>query len=272
MIQIPELRSYAERYAALPLEPLRVTVTLRQAMILYDPLYLDNLLARAILEMARGHAILDNTPEPYEFLLPLKCIWTAENGCPLWAASVFLPDGKTIADTVYLHKRLERLEFSERQPKSNVGRWMDRRIPYQTQQTETLRWYALCIGNAEEIAALLPLVRFLGKRRNVGFGEVAEWEIERWNGGDLDTLVQDGRLIHALPEEGAGSLGICPNGPTSLIGWTPPQWKPSLFSMGWMAGVTSKLPVSCRVCDSALATGDDGLCDGCRAAVIVSRK
>lgn len=233
MIRIPGLKSYGERYAGASFEPLRVSVILRQAMILYDPLYLDNLLARAVLETACGHAILDNTPEPYEFPLPLKRLWTAENGCPLWASSVFLPEGKMITDVVYLHKRLGRLEFSERQPKSNVGRWMDRRIPYQTHQTETKRWYALCIGNAQEITELLPLVRFLGKRRNVGFGEIAQWDVEAWDGGDLNTLVQDGRLVHALPQGAAEALDIRPEGPPSLVGWTPPQWKPTLFSPGW---------------------------------------
>jgi len=239
MIQIPEFRSYAEYYAVLPLESLRVTVTLRQAMILYDPVYLDNLLARAVLEKARGHAILNNTSEPYEFPLPLKRLWTAENGCPLWAASVFLPEGKTITDIIYLHKRLGRLEFSEKQPKSNVGRWMDRRIPYQTKQTETKRWHALCIGNEQEIACLLPLIRFLGKRRNVGFGEVAQWDVEAWDGSDVDTMVQEGHLVHALPEGAAEILGLQLEGSPSLVGWTPPQWKPSLFAQGWRIGTAT---------------------------------
>jgi len=239
MIQISELQSYSEHCTDLLFDSLCVIVTLKQAMILYDPLYLDNLLARAVLEMARGHPVLQNTPEPYEFPLPLKRLWTADNGCPLWAASVFLPDGEIITDTVYFHKRLGRLEFSERQPKSNVGRWMERRIPYQTRQTKTRRWYALCIGNQDEIARLLSLVRFLGKRRNVGFGEIAQWDIEAWDGGDLDTLVQERRLVHALPQEAARELGICPEGPLSLVGWTPPQWKPSLFSQGWRVGTAA---------------------------------
>ena len=241
MVQIPELQSYKNHCTELLFQPLRVIVTLKQAMILYDPLYLDNLLARAVLEMACGHAVLENTPEPYEFPLPLKRLWTAENGCPLWAASVFLPDGEMITDVVYLHKRLDRFEFSERQPKSNVGRWMSRRIPYQTRQTKTHRWYALCVGNQDEIADLLTLIRFLGKRRNVGFGEVAQWDIEAWNDDELDTLIQDEHLVHALPQDAAGALGICPEGPPSLVGWTPPQWKPSLFSQGWRVG-TAALP------------------------------
>jgi hypothetical protein len=233
MIKIPELQKYSDRYTTMQFEPLRVIVTLKQAAIFYDPQYLDGLLARSVLDAACGYAILENTPEPYEFPLPFKRLWTAENGCPLWAAGVFLPDGKTITDTVYLHKRLGRLEFSEKQPKSNVGRWMDRRIPYKTHQTETARWYAVCFGNADEIENLLTNIRFIGKRRDIGFGEVASWEVLPWNGCELDTLVQAGRLIHAIPCDYPGISGV--DAP-ALVGWTPPQWKPSLFSLGWRVG------------------------------------
>ena len=233
MLKIPGLQSAAERYIAIPFEPISITVMLKQAIIFYDPLYLDNLLARCVLESVQGDAILGNTPEPYWFPLPLKMLWCADNGCPLWAASVFLPEGKVITDMVYFHKRTERFEFSEKQPKSNVGRWMSRRIPYQTQQAETKRWAAYCIGNAEEIGKLLSNVRFLGKRRNVGFGEVDHFDIQPWDGKPIDTMVQDGKLVHAIPQE--CSLVATRTAPV-LVGWTPPQWKPSLFSMGWPVG------------------------------------
>ncbi len=233
MIALPVLESLSKAYAVLSFEPLAVTAVLRQAMIFYDPLYLDNLLARCVLESGQGDAILENTPEPYHFPLPLEKLWTADNGCPLWAASVFTPDGEVITDTAYLHKRTGKFEFSEKQPKSTVGRWMDRRIPYQARQSTTARWTAYCVGNAEEIAALLHNVRFLGKRRNVGYGEVAHFDIQPWGGKPIDTLVRDGRLIHAVPADcGLVSADSAP----VLVGWTPPQWKPSLFSPGWPVG------------------------------------
>lgn len=111
---------------------------------------------------------------------------------------------------------------------------MDRRNPNPVLVCK--EWRAFCIGNIDEISNLLPVIRFLGKHHNVGFGEIAEWEIDEWNGKAIDTIVQNNRLIHALPEQAAVELGIKIDSPTSLIGWTPPQWKPTLFRMGWLAG------------------------------------
>lgn len=233
MIEIPALESLSKAYTDLSLKPLAITVSLRQAMIFYDLLYLDNLLARCVLESGQGDTILENTSEPYYFPLPLERLWTADNGCPLWAASVFVPDGEVITDTTYFHKRTGKFEFSDKQPKSTVGRWMDRRIPYQARQSTTARWTAYCVGNAREIADLLHSVRFLGKRRNVGYGEVAHFDIQPWDGKPIDALVRDGRLIHAVPAD----CGLVSSDATPvLVGWTPPQWKPPLFSLGWSVG------------------------------------
>lgn len=234
MKKIPDVETFAERYSSLPLEPLAVTVTLKRAVILYDPVYLDNLLARCVLDMALRTSVIENTTEAYDLPTPLKRLWTSADGLPLWAASVFTPVGEDETDTVYLHKRLGRFEFSERQPKSNVGRWMDRRIPKQAHICKT--WRSWCVGNRDEIAMLLENVRFIGKHRNIGYGEVAGWDIDPWEGSDLETIVQGERLLHAVPVEAAETLGVLPEGPTCLVGWTPPQWKTSLFSQGWRIG------------------------------------
>ena len=76
-------------------------------------------------------------------------------------------------------------------------------------------------------------VRFLGKRRNIGLGEVAHFDIQSWAGKPIDTIVQNGCLIHAVPRD----CGLVESkSEPVLVGWTPPQWKPSLFRLGWPVG------------------------------------
>lgn len=232
--KLSALQPYSDRYAAMEFQPLVITATLRQSLIIYDAPYLDNLLARAVIELARVNTFEMDKSLSYELPIPLKRLWTSPDGFPLWASSVFLPVGKVHADTVYLHKRLGRFEFSEKQPKSNVGRWMDRRIPKQAYQSESNQWQAFCIGNADAIMELLPMIRLLGKHRNVGYGEIAEWDISAWDGDELQTVFQNGKIIHAIPQ--GAEIGLSFDDPASLVGWTPPQWKPDIFSLGWRVG------------------------------------
>lgn len=236
LTKIPELQSLTERYETMPLEPLVITVTLQQAIIHYDHVNLDNLLARAVLEAERFDVSAMDKTKAYELPVPLKKIWMSDEGLPLWAASVFLPVGEIYEDSVFLHKRVERFEFSERQPNVKCGRWMARRMPKTTYQSESKQWQSFCIGNAEEIKKVLPFIGFLGKHRSVGFGEIKEWDVSKWDGNDVQTIVKDNRLIHAIPQEVAGVLGIEIEDIPYLVGWTPPQWKPALWSQGYMVG------------------------------------
>lgn len=240
--KLPALQPYSDRYAAMEFQPLVITATLKQSLIMYDPVYLDNLLARAVIESARVNTFEMDKSLSYELPVPLKRLWTSANGFPLWAASVFMPVGKIIRDTFYMHKRLGRFEFSEKQPKSNVGRWMDRRVPKPAVQSETKQWQAFCVGNADEIMSLLPLIRLLGKHRNIGHGEIAEWDVSVWDGDEIQTIAQDRKLIHAVPQGAEIDLGLQFDDPASLIGWTCPQWKPDIFSLGWRVGTSTRLP------------------------------
>ena len=236
--KLSALQPYSDRYAAMEFQPLVITAMLKQSLIMYDPVYLDNLLARAVIEQAQVNTFEMDKSQSYELLVPLKRLWLSVDGFPLWAASVFMPIGKTFRDTFYIHKRLGRFEFSEKQPKSNVGRWMDRRVPKPAIRSETKQWRAFCIGNADEIMSLLPLIRLMGKHRNIGHGEIAEWDVSAWDGSDIQTITQDKKLIHAVPQGAEIELGLMFDDLASLVGWTCPQWKPDLFSLGWRVGST----------------------------------
>lgn len=240
MIEYPALMPYAERYATLPMEPLAVRLYLKQASQLagYDPLFLDNLLARCVVDQATGwQGLPPEHDEGYALPVPLQCLWRDARGYPLWAATPFYPADGAQGDVHYWHKRRQTGRWTGTRRgvftiSPTKGRWMERRVPAPT--VVAAYWTAMCIGNAREIATLLEPLRYVGKHRATGFGAVDHWEIEPIA---AFTLVADDRLTRPLP---AAAIALIrphlPEGAPALVGWTPPQWKPGLWAPGWWAG------------------------------------
>lgn len=236
MIVLPGMENYTKTFMALEYEPLTVTARLVKTaqVVAYDPPpYLDGLLAWAVLQVVTaGQGVPQNTPEAFWIPLPLKCLWVSPEEWPLWAASVFMPQSDVIHDTTHVHKRNPLGEFSRSARwNTKAGRWMERRRPLPTSGCDV--WQARCIGNREWIERLLVQnVAFLGKARGIGFGEVADWEVAP--AAFVSPVVDGGRLIHALPVDYPDKP--CITEAPQRVGWTPPQWKRSLFSTGWPVG------------------------------------
>jgi CRISPR type IV-associated protein Csf3 len=237
-----ELVKYEHRYRHLThVEPLRIKLHLKPGSQLagYDPLWLDDLLAWCvIMEATHGHGVPDHT-KPYKLVTPLQCLWQSADGLPLWAATPFMPCGVNGRDVTYWHKRAQSGEWTGTKTgnfsiRATQGRWMERRVPLPTVVAEW--WEATCIGDAEEIGRLLGQVSHVGKRRSMGMGEVDHWVVEPGR----FVLHEGGRLTRAMPAEAFDASDICgglrPAGEPAPIGWTPPQWKPSLFRPGWWMG------------------------------------
>lgn len=252
-VYLPELAPYQERYAALPKRPLRVIVEIETGsnVASYDPVNLDNLLARLVLEEAtQGQTRYDCADNEYLVIpTPLHCLWWDMNhlplnyeweqhdGLPLWAATPFVPASRAESDVVYWHKRPQEGVFTASKsgawsPKAAGNRYAERRIG--TPVTVCQYWSADCIGNPDEIARLLESVRALGKGRSHGHGVVRSWQIaaiERF------ALVRDGKLRTNIPEAARHLLtDLIPIGLPSPCGWTPPQWRPALWRSGWRIG------------------------------------
>lgn len=240
MITYPALEPYAERYADMAMEPLSIVLTLKGPSQLagYDPLNLDNLLARCVVDIATyWHGLPPEHDDGYDLPVPLKCLWRDANGFPLWAATPFYPVDESYPDVFYWHKRNMSGRFTGNKRgsfaiTSTKGRYMERRTPLPTKVCR--KWRAVCIGNAAEIGALLAPLAHVGKKRSIGFGEVDHWEVEP---ADEFTLLRDGHLIRSFPAMAIELLeGQVPAGAPASVGWTPPQWKPSLFAPGWWPG------------------------------------
>lgn len=239
MIDYPPLQSYVDRYDGLQGESLCITLELVPGSHLagYDPLQFDNLLARAVVDEATSGRGLPPEPGAYRLPVPLRCLWRSPEGYPLWAATPFFPVGEAIADVAYWHKRAQTGQFTRTKSgrfsiRATQGRYMERRVPLPTKLCEC--WQAWCIGDRQEIVRLLRPVVHVGKKRSAGFGEVRAWRIDA---GEF-ALIRAGRLTRPMPALALPDLlpGLCPAEAPAPVGWTPPQWKPSLFALGWWPG------------------------------------
>jgi len=240
LIDYGPLMPYLGRYEGIEGEPLRVRLTLRPGSPLagYDPLHLDNLLARAVVDEATRGAGLPQYVGAYRLPVPLRCLWVSEDGLPLWAATPFFPLSEAVADVAYWHKRQQPGRFTGTKSgkfsiSATAGRYMERRVPLPTKLCR--EWAAEAIGDPAEIVRLLKRVGFVGKRRSSGFGEVERWDVEPL---EEFCLVREEKLTRPLPAEAVHLLprGTRPVDAPSPVGWTPPQWLPSLFRPGWWPG------------------------------------
>lgn len=240
LIDYPALAPYAERYASLACMPLRVMLRLLPGSRIagYDPINLDNLLARAAVEEATAGAGLPDEPGAYRLPVPLRCLWQSADGLPLWAATPFRPIGDSAGDVAYWHKRIQPGRFTGTPHgtfaiRSTNGRWMERRVPLPTIVADI--WQADGIGNPAEVLRLLSRIAHVGKRRSSGFGEVERWEVAPL--AEFRLIDGEGKTTRPLPEGALALLdGRVPEGEAAPVGWTPPEWKPALFRPGWWTG------------------------------------
>lgn len=236
------LQLYADLYPALEMSPLVITCTLAafSQVITYQHIHFDNLLASTVVQEAQHDCYWEWEDEAKPLPVPLKVLWESNSGLPLYASSSMYPVGDVFNDVTYFHKRVPTGEWSRTNKSGKVqlspvrGRYMERRIPFRTSIIHKLQ--ARVIGNADEIARLLEKITHIGKKRSAGYGEVCEWEITEAKLRDVDCLVKNGKLARPIPAWCTESLKIDINAPMVMVGWSPPQWNPAGFEMGWPFG------------------------------------
>jgi CRISPR type IV-associated protein Csf3 len=235
------MRAHEERYSDCVTTPVVVRLRLQPGgrIVSYDPVHLDNLLAWAVVQEATNGEGVPNADDAYSIPLPLSKLWTSDEGLPLWSASVMLAADQSSEDVAYYHKRAISGQWSASSSKrfgisGTAGRHMERRLPTPTTVCDT--WIAYADGWPEEISRLLGQVGYVGKHRHTGLGEVREWSVEP--SSSPRTWERDGVLVKPMPTNALQALGatIRPEESEQLVGWTPPQWKPSLFAVGFPVG------------------------------------
>ena len=229
MIYLPELDAFTATFAQCHTEPLRIAFNLQpnSRVVRYDPIHLDGLLARAVVERATKGRLLADSEEGYWLPLPLKMLWQSGDGYPLWASTVLYPKADTIDDIYVRQKRnSEGNLHNKKKLKTRAGPWMPRRIPTPTQVCST--YEARCIGNLEIVRELLSGFTHIGKLRLARVNSVMVEPVGNFS------LWRDDELMRPVPAL-SGKVVIATERP-SLVGWTPPHWKPSLFLPGYQAG------------------------------------
>lgn len=249
-IQLPELAPYAERYAALAYEPLRITAHMGQGSCIGGSQHLDSLLTYGLLMDAHQGAFrgLGDDARGYRLPLPIRALWTSPEGWPLHACTVFEAPEVLIGTDVKVQPTLQgaytrnaRKDGTSRPflVEDASGRFMSRRLFRATATART--WSADCLGHAEELRSLLRWVPSIGAEGATGFGEVLEWTVEPCDSFRLVT--DDGRLRRNITEAAAGVL--LPWAPVDCavpVAYTPPYWVRGRKRLGWMAGAACTLP------------------------------
>jgi hypothetical protein len=237
MIHLAELDHFTALFAQCGYEPLRITVNLvpNSRIVNYDPIHLDGLLARAVVDIAAEGRGLQDQEDGYWIPLPLQMLWQNSQGFPLWAASTLYPAAPHVEDVYIRHKRNSGGWLHDKSKlTTKAGPWMERRIPTPTQVCDV--YEARCIGNREYVQELLNNFTHIGKLR---LGRISAIAVETCDYSIHDIIEREGILIKAMPAQ-ADLVPWYEN--PSLVGWTPPHWKPSLFAMGWRVG-TKVIPM-----------------------------
>ncbi|GEM_PF-2714381 len=158
------------------------------------------------------------------FPLPVHLAWVSRDGLPLWAASDLLPQGQTLRDKEYWHKRYPTAEAewsSKRNANMRSGRWKEYRIPMPTVRVPELR--AVVVGIHTEIERLLDVVTHIGKKPSQGFGRVVRWLVEPID-EPVEEIVGAAVMERTTPIAYWHDRGRIPDGRLTYGGWTPPYW------------------------------------------------
>lgn len=244
MIFREEFQPYQARYASLPVSPMKIICHLRNKRIVsFDHIFLDNLLAYAVVaEATKGRMLPPSRGELYHIPLPIEELWKDEQGRILWAATC-LKSSSTIDDRSYMHKRAQTGRFTKARGgkfslNPSAGRYMERRTLLKATVCPTLEAWA--IGNTQEVARLLKNVHHIGKHRNIGYGDVDQWEVlpgESIRGDGTILIDTSGLLTRPVPAVACKSLGIAALQSKPVpVAWTLPYWHGKSRSDGFDIG------------------------------------
>lgn len=190
-------------------EPLRVTAHMERELALPSgALALDALLAAAV-------ALRDNLPPAFTSaeLTPIEVPLMREPGGRFHLASFSIAEWDAHS-LRWVNRRFpvaEAQAFGEaklRRIQITSGPCKSYRLPLHMSyaKDDVIDWYV--IGDAAEIEALLGLIRYLGKRRAVGYGRVSRWTVEPCEAWPGFPVLRDGQPLRPLPPDWPG-LAAC---------------------------------------------------------------
>lgn len=227
IIHLSELDAMGDRFALLPLAPFRITLRTLKPIAGNDPLHLDGLLAKAVVEAARRGHPLPATEGAYHIPLPLAMARSHE-GLPAWQCNDFESVAALVGHTHY-HQRSDANPYDpaaiaatlpgkkrRRMPPTTEGQYMSYRVPLQ--YTEADYWQSEAVGNADAVLQLLrEHITTVGKKSSQGWGRVASWQSEQ---------ISSFTLRRPTPLTSVGTSISA-----QMMGWTPPYWHRGLWRL-----------------------------------------
>lgn len=100
-------------------------------------------------------------------------------------------------------------------------RYRNHRQPLYLEVTDRVVWH--CVGDGGRVRELLGLIGGLGKKRAVGFGAVANWEVES-DDGDWSLARPDGSLARPIPLRHKRFGELIDATRTMEVAPNPPYW------------------------------------------------
>jgi len=184
-------------------KPLVIRAHLLEGFVTRHAIHLDGLLTAAI-------AMRDNWGLPPMSLAEVRAadLPLARSECGrFWLASAGVCRARVV-ETRHKNRRAPWVEYARlgsakiRRVQISAGENKSHRETYELTIPDggTIEWW--CIGDADGVRALLAYTRYLGRFRNTGKGQVAEWavsECEPW--GDGFPVMRDGAALRNLPSD-----------------------------------------------------------------------
>lgn len=189
--------------------PLVITARLLEGFVSSNPIHLDAVLAGAY--AAREGMLL--APLTLADVKPITLPLQRSECDRYWLASVGVYQDKC-SELRHWHWRAPFVEYARlgdpkkcKRVQLTTGENKSYRVPYELRVPVdgAIRWWA--IGDREEVAGLLRLIHYLGKRRGSGKGRVAAWDVaecESW--GEGFPVRHEGVPLRNIPAERGAML------------------------------------------------------------------
>lgn len=203
------------------MEPLVVTATLYESIVLKRRPMLDGVLA-AVVAMRQGMVPIGSPKDWPEIPIPIQ-----KSDCGrYWLASA----GHFDADAAYVsykHRRAPWVEYARigapsiRRVQTAAGEDKSFRIPYSSRLLvdDRITWW--CLGDRIGVTDLLCDCHYLGRFRGSGHGRVSRWSIESCESWPGFPVLRDGMPLRALPLDTAG---LDPRAKRGFHTLAPPYW------------------------------------------------
>lgn len=222
----PRLDAYWDRVCVLEVEPISVQCTTLTPVAMTDPLHLDSILSSAVVLQIFEGLPLPQSSTPYFLPIPLAVeSWFDE--LPLWQSTDLVPVNP-LEDRTHIHQRTDANPYrllahsvqgkKRKQIPKSEGQYMSYRLPLRTVWAD--RWQARCVGNLEEVRSLLELLTHVGRKTHIGFGRVANWQVESCKNFELCERPIPIATAEDILQHNA-----------SFMGWTPPYWNRTTWRM-----------------------------------------